>query len=82
MSETAPDHESVAIDLTGVPLDQIARLCQATADDLSPEDARDQPVLHRALRRAKETAGQAGEAFAGGHGEQPPPLPEPPSSEQ
>jgi FXSXX-COOH protein len=73
MSEPVQDGDSLAVDLTGIPLDQIARLCAATANDLSPEDATDRPALRRALRRVRETAGQEGEAFAG-HGEQPPPL--------
>jgi FXSXX-COOH protein len=81
MNESTQDNESWAIDLTGIPLDQIARLCQSAARELSPEDARDLPVLQRALRRVRDSAGHAGEAFAG-HGEQPPLLPLPPSAEQ
>jgi hypothetical protein len=82
MSEPVHDDDSLAVDLTGVPLHQIARLCAAVADDLSPEEASRRPALRRALRRVRETAGQAGEAFAG-HGEQPPPLlPLPPPEDQ
>jgi hypothetical protein len=74
MSAHVEDNEEPAIDLTGIPLDKIASLCRETAAEITPEDARDLPVLRRALCRAKNTAGRAGEAFAG-HGEVPPPLP-------
>jgi hypothetical protein len=77
MSEPARDDFSLTEDLTGLPLDQLARLCQDAADELSPQDAADRPILRRALHRVKEKAGQAGEAWAG-HGEQPPLLPSPP----
>jgi hypothetical protein len=81
MSEPGQEEEPPALDLTGIPLDRIAWLCQASAAAVSPEDIHDRPALQRALRRAASAAGQAGEAFAG-HGEQPPLLPLPPPAGQ
>jgi len=74
MSEPAQDDPQHAVDLSGIPLGQIARLCRDAAAELSPQDLADRPVLRRAVQRARETAGRAGEAWAG-HGEAPPPLP-------
>jgi hypothetical protein len=37
-------------------LGRIARLCEATASDLTPEDIADRPVLRRALQRIQEEA--------------------------
>ena len=80
MSEPAHENDSLpddlAVDLTGIPLDQIARLCESAAGELSPDEASDRPILRRALRRALETAGHGGEVVAG-HGQVPPPPPPP-----
>jgi hypothetical protein len=78
MSEPAQNDFQQTMDLTSVPLDQVARLCRDAAGELSPADLADRPALRRAVERARETAGRAAEAWAG-HGEQPPPLPLPPS---
>jgi hypothetical protein len=77
MSEPAQDDPQHAVDLTGVPLDQVARLCQETVDGLGPQELADRPALRRAAQRARETVDGAGPAWAG-HGESPPPLPSPP----
>jgi len=65
VSEIRPDDFPLLVDLTGVALDRIARLCQEAASDLAPQDAEDYPAIQRALKRVRDEAGRAGEAFVG-----------------
>lgn len=65
MSESAPEHASPLVDLTGIKLDRIAHLCARAAGNLVPDDLEDRPVLRRALRRVQEEAERTGETFVG-----------------
>jgi len=65
MSEPTSGEATEFIDLSGVTLDRVAWLCESAAQELSPEDAADRPVLRRALHRVQEEASRAGEMFSG-----------------
>ena len=65
MSEPTAGEATEFVDLSGVTLERVARLCSAAAQELSPEDAADRPVLRRALRQVQEKASRSGEMFAG-----------------
>lgn len=65
MSNSFRGESAALVDLTDVPLEQIARLCGEAAADLGAEDAFDAPVLQRALRRLREEAASPGEIYAG-----------------
>lgn len=53
------------VNLTEIPLDQVARLCEEAAEGLPPEEALDSPVLRRAVRRLRQEALCPGEIYVG-----------------
>lgn len=51
--EPAPDEADALVDLSGITLERIARLCGPSASGLDPDDITDRPVLRRAVRRVQ-----------------------------
>lgn len=64
MSELQAEDGSYLVDLTGMTLDRIARLCDASAD-LDPDGLAERPVLQRAFLRVREETERGQETFAG-----------------
>lgn len=63
LNEPTTEDATHLVDLTGIALGRITRLCEAAARDLTPEDMADRPALRRALRRIEEEAQRSGGNF-------------------
>lgn len=61
--QPAPDDDQALVDLVGLTLDRIRRLCGQ--DALEPDELTDRPVLRQALLRVQQDARNAEESFAG-----------------
>jgi uncharacterized protein len=64
LSEPPAEDGSYLVDLTGMTLERIARLCDPAAG-LDPDGLEDRPVLRRALLRVREETERGQETFAG-----------------
>lgn len=65
MTEPAPDEAAPLVDLSGITLERIARLCGPSAGGLDPDDVTDRPVLRRALLRVQREGERSSGLFAG-----------------
>lgn len=64
MSDQPAADDADLVDVTGLTLDRIRRLCDPESG-LDAEDLADRPVLRQALRRILDDAQRAEESFAG-----------------
>jgi hypothetical protein len=65
LSEPVPDEAAPLVDLSGITLERIAKLCGSSADSLDPADVTDRPVLRRALLRVRQEGESSGGLLAG-----------------
>ena len=65
MTEPAPDEAAPLVDLSGITLERIARLCGPSASGLDPDDVTDRPVLRRAVQRVQREGERSSGLFAG-----------------
>lgn len=65
MTEPAPDEAGPLVDLSGVTLERIARLCGPAASGVDPDDVTDRPALRQALLRVRREGECRSGLFAG-----------------
>lgn len=65
MSEPAADEAAPLVDLSGITLERIARLCGPSAGNLDPDDVTDRPLLRRALLRVQQEGERSSGLLAG-----------------
>jgi hypothetical protein len=65
LTEPAPDEAEPLVDLSGITLERIARLCRASASGLDPDDLKDRPVLRRAMRKVQREGERGSGLLAG-----------------
>lgn len=53
MTEPAPDETAPLVDLSGITLERIARLCGPSASGLDPDDITDRPMLRSAVEKVQ-----------------------------
>ncbi len=65
MTEPDPDEAAPLVDLSGITLERIARLCGPSASGLDPDDITDRPVLRRAVEKVQRE-GERGTGLVAG----------------
>jgi hypothetical protein len=65
LTDLAPDDTAPLVDLSGMTLERIARLCGPSASGLDANDVADRPVLRQALLRVQREGARASDLLAG-----------------